>query len=125
MKLAWTTSRLQKNGRPGQAQDGVDIHGADDLERPVAIQCKRTVAAPSIKLIREEIVAAEGFVPQPITLHIATTADPDSTLQQAVRILSAERTADICGRAIVLGGYRSGIDPESNCVPGSLPAARY
>lgn len=93
MKLAWTTSRLQKNGRPGQAQDGVDIHGADDLERPVAIQCKRTVAAPSIKLIREEIVAAEGFVPQPITLYIATTADPDSTLQQAVRVLSLERTA--------------------------------
>lgn len=93
MKLAWSTPRLDKNGRPGQAQNGVDIWGWDDLERPVGIQCKRTVDVPSIATIRKEVEAAEKFSHSIRTLWIATTADPDASLQQRVRQLSADRAA--------------------------------
>jgi hypothetical protein len=36
----WSTM-LQKNGRHGQVQDGVDIWGPDEIGRPIGIQCKR------------------------------------------------------------------------------------
>ena len=93
MQLKWETPRLQRHGRPGQAQNGVDIWGEDDLGRGVAIQCKRTVAAPSISLIEEEISKAETFQPPFTTLYIATTADPDVHLQKRVRLLSSSRVA--------------------------------
>jgi hypothetical protein len=93
MQLKWETPRLQRNGRPGQPQNGVDIWGEDDLGRSVAIQCKRTVAAPSISLIDEEISKAETFQPPFTTLYIATTADPDVHLQKRVRLLSSSRVA--------------------------------
>jgi hypothetical protein len=93
MQLKWETPRLQRNGRPGQKQDGVDIYGADDLERTVAIQCKRTVSAPSMALIEDEIAKAGNFQPAPSCLYIATTADPDVHLQKQVRVLSAQRVS--------------------------------
>src|ERR1700722_13837488 len=38
--LRWNSTSLQKNGRPGQRQSGVDIYGPDEIGRPVGIQCK-------------------------------------------------------------------------------------
>ena len=37
MQLKWGHPILQRNGRSGQEQHGVDIYGPDQLGRPVAI----------------------------------------------------------------------------------------
>lgn len=91
MGQLWSSPNLQKNGRPGQKQDGVDIYGPDQLGRPVGIQCKRYKMALSLKTIDAEIGNAEKFKGQLTALFMATTADHDSTLQQQLRALSEER----------------------------------
>jgi hypothetical protein len=87
----WNSTRLQKNGRPGQKQNGVDIYGPDDIGRPVGIQCKRYKPPLKLDHVTDEIVKAETFEGQLTTLFIATTADHDAKLQQQVRILSDKR----------------------------------
>lgn len=93
MALKWASPNLQKNGRPGQKQKGVDIWGPDSIGRRVAIQCKRSVEAPTLKLIEDEASKAQGFGPLS-ALWIATTADHDATLQEQVRTLSDKRVAN-------------------------------
>lgn len=88
----WKGSTLQKNGRPGQQQQGVDIWGPDEIGRPIGIQCKR-VKGLDINVVREEIEKAEGFSGSLVTLFIATTAEHDAKLQQQVRNLSDQRVA--------------------------------
>jgi hypothetical protein len=89
----WNSTTLQKNGRPGQQQNGVDIHGPDNIGRPVGIQCKRYKPPLKLQHVTDEIVKAETFEGQLTTLFIATTADHDAKLQQQVRILSDKRVA--------------------------------
>ncbi len=93
MAQCWQSTDLQMHGRSGQAQNGVDIYGADDIGRRVGIQCKRCEETPSVKLIQDEIANAEKFPSTLSTLYIATTADYDAPLQSSVRILSDERVA--------------------------------
>jgi hypothetical protein len=87
----WRSPSLQKNGRPGQEDDGVDVYGPDYLGRLVGVQCKRFSGQLKMKTVQEEIKNAEGFVGQLSTLYIATTAQHDSRLQEQVRIVSEER----------------------------------
>jgi len=84
-------STLQKNGRPGQAQHGVDIYGPDKIGRSTGIQCKRFADAPKISLIETEVANAEKFKGVLSTLYIATTADNDAQLQARVREISEQR----------------------------------
>lgn len=93
MALKWASPDLQKNGRPGQKQKGVDIWGPDSIGRRVAIQCKRSVQAPTLKLIEDEANKAQSFGLLS-ALWIATTADHDATLQEQVRNLSDKRVAN-------------------------------
>jgi hypothetical protein len=87
----WQSPSLQKNGRPGQNQSGVDIYGPDYLGRLVGIQCKKYKSQLKIKTVTDEIENAENFTGQLSTLYIATTAEHDSLLQAQVRIISEKR----------------------------------
>lgn len=87
----WESPTLQKNGRGGQAQHGVDIYGPDYLGRPVGIQCKRYSTPLTLDDVKTEIEAAEKFKGLLTTLYLATTTDHDSVLQQGVRLLSEGR----------------------------------
>ncbi|MBU6268316.1 MAG: hypothetical protein KGN34_12300 [Sphingomonadales bacterium] len=89
--LRWNTNDFQRNGRPGQAQNGVDVFGHDEHGLQLGIQCKNTVGGVSFNVIELEIKSAETFQPPLAHLYVATTAKRDAPLQQAVRMLSAER----------------------------------
>ena len=92
--LRWKSTTLQKNGRSGQKQNGVDIYGPDDIGRRVGIQCKRYKSPLGLKDVTDEIHKAEkGFKGQLTTLFFATTADCDAKLQEQVRLLSDNRVA--------------------------------
>lgn len=89
----WGSVTLQKNGRPGQAQHGVDIYGPDDIGRPVGLQCKCYREQLQLKDVIAEVANAETFDGPLTTLFIATTTDHDANLQQQVRTLSDSRVA--------------------------------
>ncbi len=89
----WGSTTLQKNGRPGQAQNGVDIYGPDDIGRPVGLQCKCYKEQLQLQDIAAEVKNAEAFGGQLTALFIATTTDHDAKLQQQVRMLSDCRVA--------------------------------
>jgi len=91
MQLKWATPVLQRNGRSGQEQHGVDIYGPDQLGRPVAIQCKNTVKRLSFKAVIAEVAHAENYEGKLQALYVATTAKMDAKLQTDVRRLSEER----------------------------------
>lgn len=92
LSLKWTGSDLQKHGRSGQKQRGVDIYGSDDLERPVGIQCKNLGTPLNKTTILREIEKSEEF-PNLNTYYMATADSRDAKLQLEVRALSKERVA--------------------------------
>ena len=94
LKIRWESPNLQRNGRSGQAQAGVDIYGEDDLARQVGVQCKlRSDGDIDETVVAEEVKKAEGFVPKLDAYYVATTAPTDAKVQRAVRILSQQRVA--------------------------------
>ena len=93
MILRWNSPNLQKNGRTGQAQQGVDVWGPDEIGRRVGIQCKRYKDPLVLKDVTDEVAEAEKFKGKFSALFIATTTDHDSTLQAKVRQLSDQRVA--------------------------------
>ncbi|MES3021694.1 MAG: hypothetical protein V4857_08935 [Pseudomonadota bacterium] len=90
-KLKWGNPNLTRHGRQGQAQQGVDIFGRDNLERLVGVQCKNTLGTISEKIIDDEVVNAEKFQPAISSLFIATSANSDAPLQRYVRDISSQR----------------------------------
>ncbi|MCK9917367.1 restriction endonuclease [Microbacteriaceae bacterium K1510] len=94
MVQRWKSPDLQRNGRTGQEQNGIDIYGPDDIGRRVGIQCKRYQGSLTLKIVQNEIAAAETFAGPLTTLYIATTAENDAKLQQHVRQLSDKRVAE-------------------------------
>lgn len=90
LRQQWRSPTLQKNGRPGQKQAGVDIYGPDEIGRRAGIQCKR-YASLSMDVVETEVANAEKFKGVLNTLIIATTAEHDAKLQQEVRLLSDKR----------------------------------
>src|SRR6185437_3483179 len=93
MILRWNSPNLQKNGRTGQAQHGVDVWGPDEIGRRVGIQCKRYSTPLTLTDVEEEVAEAEKFKGVFSALFLATTTDHDSTLQAKVRQLSDQRVA--------------------------------
>ncbi|AMP06441.1 ATP-binding protein [Collimonas pratensis] len=97
-KAIWNDPLAQKNGRSGQAQNGVDIYGSPggDYGFHQGVQCKgketQYGAKPNISELEREIAKAESF--QPCLQHwiYATTAPVDATLQEAARKISTLRS---------------------------------
>lgn len=91
LKIKWGSPNLQRNGRQGQPQAGVDIYGEDDLGRVVGVQCKNIEAGLKIATVTEELTKAEQFAPPLVGFYIATTLPNDALMQREIRLLSIER----------------------------------
>lgn len=92
LRIKWDSPNLQRHGRQGQAQNGIDIFGDDYLSQPVGVQCKKSDKNLTIKIIEKEINNAERFKPNIDVFFIATTFPTDSTLQKQIRLISKKRT---------------------------------
>lgn len=90
-KLRFRSSQFERNGRSGQAQDGVDVFGQDQEDRSVGLQAKNTTQGVSFGVVTNEVEKAERFTPPLDVLFIATTAPRDQALQKQVRQLSKDR----------------------------------
>ncbi len=98
-------AKPQKIGRPGQSQNGVDVHGKClRTKRRVGIQCKRMDELDennqpypgggiTAKLLRAEYKKALGFTPGLDEWILATTAKRDEPTQRAARLLDEESQA--------------------------------
>ena len=89
----WKSEDLKKNGRNGQAQNGVDISGHRDGEGEFSgIQCKCKPGNKGLAMdeIDEEINNAKAFKPALRRLVFATTADKDATIEEYVRLKDDE-----------------------------------
>ncbi len=91
LKLKWNSPNLQRIGRQGQSQQGVDIYGEDDLGRSVGVQCKLTENEIDLNTIQTEIQKANCFVPSLEAYYIATTSPQDAKIQRELRVLSKAR----------------------------------
>jgi hypothetical protein len=91
LKIKWDNPDLQKNGRSGQAQAGVDIFGKDYFFKEVGVQCKKYENTLTIKTIKQEITKAEKFIPSLDIFYVATTQPNDAKLQKEIRLVSKER----------------------------------
>lgn len=91
-QIRWASPNLQRHGRAGQRQNGVDIYGEDDLERFVGIQCK-LVEELVEQDIDKEIMNAKSFTPSISAFYFATSLDRDRNLQAIIRKKSSLRVA--------------------------------
>ncbi|MBI1182363.1 MAG: hypothetical protein GC201_17615 [Alphaproteobacteria bacterium] len=85
---------MQRNGRRGQDQDGVDLFGIRDDNRDwhVGIQCKLRGEGRRLtkKEVREEVEKATNFKPPLKEYYITTTAPDDVALQELARELTVQ-----------------------------------
>lgn len=51
LKIKWGSPNLQRNGRQGRPQAGVDIYGEDDLGRFVGVKSKNVGAELKIDIV--------------------------------------------------------------------------
>lgn len=108
-KRVWQDPLVQKNGRRGQAQHGVDVFGSPNRDRRSywGVQCKGKDSNYGSKAEWSEVVAeiakAEKFSPKLEEWIFATTSPSDATLQKAARELSVKRRADGLFSVDVLG----------------------
>ena len=82
-----------KNGRSGQAQNGVDIFGRKDGARVwVGVQCKgkdgRYGKQVTESELKEEVKKAKHFTPRISEFILATTAENDAKIQKYARELT-------------------------------------
>lgn len=95
LKIKWGSPNLQRNGRQGQPQAGVDVYGEDNLGRPVGVQCRNVTEKLTLAAIQEEIQKAECFDPPLQAYYIATTLPNDSRLQKELRLISLDRISSV------------------------------
>jgi hypothetical protein len=105
----WNCPTIQRNGRSGQQQRGVDIFGRPNGGGTFhGIQCKLKTADASRPAmltkaeVRREVDEARKFTPPLEHLIIATTAPADVKIQAFVRVLSDRHAADGMFRIDVL-----------------------
>jgi tetratricopeptide (TPR) repeat protein len=91
----WKDDKVQRFGRNGQRQDGVDIVGRPHGGGIEGVQCRvkdatthKTIALDEIEATIEE---AERFDPPLTALTFAATAEPDVALQRKVLKIDEER----------------------------------
>ena len=92
-KIRWENPDLQMHGRKGQAQNGVDIFGANHIFQNVGIQCKNYDTQLTLSLVQKEVEKAKSFEPKINMFYLATTNNTDASLQTEVRLLSQQRTS--------------------------------
>lgn len=85
---------VQRNGRRGQRQNGVDLFGlrAGDPEHHVGIQCKLKSDGHALteNEVRDEVKKALTFKPRLKEYFVITTAPDDVAMQELARELTAE-----------------------------------
>lgn len=89
----WKSDDLKKNGRNGQAQNGVDICGhkdGEDAYSGIQCKCKPGNKALTIEEIDDEVDNAKAFKPALKRLIFATTADKDAPIEEYVRLKDDE-----------------------------------
>lgn len=89
----WNDNNTQKNGRQGQAQNGVDVFGQPIYQIPFhGIQCKDKNGLLGSELSESELLAecgkAMNFKPQIESFTLATTAPRDLNIQKIARELT-------------------------------------
>jgi hypothetical protein len=100
--VVFNAPQVEKIGRPGQAQDGVDVHAARSRAGSVGVQCKRMDDLDSSNqpvpggpitrdILQAEVDKAEGFMPELDLWILATTAKRDATIQKVARQIDAQR----------------------------------
>ncbi len=116
---------VQKVGRRGQKQKGVDLYGYRDRKRDhlVGLQCKLKTGSRKLteKEVRDEFDQALTFEPTPTEYYILTTADDDQKLQALARKLSAEQAKKGVQIAFYIWGWGS-ISDEAAKHPEALDA---
>ena len=92
-KEEWGDEHAQKNGRNGQAQNGVDIFG-ERKGQQLGVQCKGkdnfTNKNLTEKEIRTECKKAKTFRPKLKELIFATTGARDASIQEIARRITQE-----------------------------------
>ena len=92
-KEEWGDEHAQKNGRNGQAQNGVDIFG-ERKGQQLGVQCKGkdnfTNKNLTEKEIRTECKKAKTFRPKLKELIFATTGPRDASIQEIARRITQE-----------------------------------
>jgi hypothetical protein len=116
----WADKHLQRNGRAGQRQNGVDIFGRPAYANGLraGIQCKRLEERKlTSATIKAEVKKAESFEPPLFEFIVVTTDKRDALVQKAVRVLNDERTndgkfavhvvfwEDVCSKLASIGNY--------------------
>lgn len=86
-------SSISKNGRSGQAQNGVDVIGRKNGRGSwTGVQCKGKDGRYNNKVtereLREEVEKAKSFEPKISSFILVTTADNDAKIQKVARELS-------------------------------------
>lgn len=101
VELVYDSPHADKIGRPGQAQDGVDVHAGRSRAGAVGVQCKRLddldennqplPGGPiTRKILLEEVEKAKQFTPGLDLWILATTAKRDAKIQKVARALDAK-----------------------------------
>lgn len=102
---------VQRNGRRGQRQNGVDLFGIrdDDPERHVGIQCKLKSDGHFLTAdeVREEVRKAQTFRPPLKEYFIITTAPDDVALQELARELTAEFAKNSANLRLYIWGWNT------------------
>lgn len=105
----WKNPLIQRHGRTGQAQHGVDVFGSskDEPGRTYGVQCKGKdqlySAAATADEFDTELAKAEHFSPQLSQWVFATTAPNDGALQRHAAAISERRVKAGQFRVAVLG----------------------
>lgn len=97
----YSLPHADKIGRPGQAQNGVDVYGLSRRDGGIGVQCKRLTdldennlpypgGAITPALLRSEATAALSFKPSLRLWILATTAKRDAGIQEFARKLSQQ-----------------------------------
>lgn len=93
----WGDPGARRNGKRGQAQDGVDIYGRPGQgDRWTGVQARlKTKADARVTRVelRAEVEKAKAFKPPLADYIIATTADDDVVVLEEARIITSEHLA--------------------------------
>jgi hypothetical protein len=94
-RVIWKDPDIQKNGRQGQKQDGVDIHGRlNNGNSWGGIQCKCNEQNPDKKLTERDVIKevqkAKNFEPRLSKFIVATTGPKDAKIEEVARKITDE-----------------------------------
>jgi len=102
---------VQRNGRRGQRQNGVDLFGIRDSDAKwhVGIQCKLKSAGHVLteKEVRDEIRKARTFRPALKEYYITTTASDDVAMQELAREITAALAASGESLRVFIWGWNT------------------